>query len=189
MWCVSQGFVGYKRVSHQCWYMSSECPSLAEACLSCLILQMGFWNSWVDADALTRDCLTLLVSLQTLSQLLGVFYVFIFLAKQFELIQAIPFPPPPTLVKTPPFWLQSSESFITQWVLQIYFSIFLWWMFSLFHFLYKGDMWLGSGWETHLCPPGHSIAGYWGKMGHLLGLKAVSCGRCFGSAQGWRCLK
>lgn len=78
MWCVSQGFVGYKRVSHQCWYMSSECPPLAEACLSCLILQMGFWNSWVDADALTRDCLTLLVSLQTLSQLLGVFYVLIY---------------------------------------------------------------------------------------------------------------
>lgn len=78
MSCVSQGFVGHKRVNHQCWCMSFVCPLLAEACLSCLILQMGFWNSWVDADALTRDCLTLLLSLQTLSWLLGVFCVLIY---------------------------------------------------------------------------------------------------------------
>lgn len=181
--------------------MSSVCPLLAEASLSCLTLQMGFWNSWMDANALTRDCLTLLLSLQTLSQLLGVFYVLIYwllyifnktiwVDTSNSLLPTSHTSANSSLLVTE----QQNLSSITQCFVSDLCAIFISCDRCSVYliFLYKGGTFLMcdltvAGKPTCLCPPGHSIAGYWGMKEHLLGLKAASYGRCFGSAQGWRC--
>lgn len=120
---------------------------------------------------------------------------FAFSGKQFTLVQAIPSSPSPTKVKIPLLWSQtrevclsspsgfSADLFASLLVMDIqftWFSIQKWNIF--FHFP------LESGWETHLLvswPQHCSELGAGGR--HLLGLKAADCGRCFGSAQGWRC--
>lgn len=200
--CVSQGFVGYKRVSHQCWCMSSACPLLAEECLSCLILQMGFWNSWVDADALTRGFLTLLVSLQILFQLLGVFCVLIYwLPCIFSKTIRVDtnnslFPTSHTDENTSHLVTEQwSLSFITQWFFSRFISqsscdrcsvyLIFYTKVELF-FFFKCDLTV-AGKSSVLLATALQCAVYQGAKGHFLGLKAAACGRCFGSAQGWRC--
>lgn len=180
MWCVSQGFVAIKGLV----ISADVCP------LNVLLwLKHAFpvWScKWVSGTAGWMQMLSqgtaspcLWVSRHFLNYW-GYFMswfigFFIFLAKQFELIQAIPFPPPPTLVKTPPFWLQSSESFITPWVFaDLFFNLlvmdvqFISFSVQRWHVTWQ---WLGnppvSSWPQHCRVLGEDGTSSWLKSSFL----------------------
>lgn len=121
------------------------------------------------------DCLTLLVSLQTLSQLLGVFYVLLYwlfciFSKTICVGTNNSLPPASTRshtrVKIPPVWLQSSKSVFHHLVVFCRFICqichldvkFTWFSVQKWNFFFLMGRKL-----ICLCPPGHSLEGTGGQ--------------------------
>lgn len=118
---------------------------------------------------------------------------FPFSVKQFQLVRTIPSPPPLTLMKIPPIWSQScgvypsSPDVFSRFICQSSCdgcSVYLIFYTKVELFFPEVWQWLGTPpvcvlLLQHCWVPGNG--------GQMLGLKAAPCGRCFGSAQGWRC--